>query len=76
MEKASFRLYGQPMKLLRITKGKKGVEVANALNVSLSFITRCEQGERQLTEEKTKKFLDFIGVSEEEAMAFCKIIGQ
>ncbi|TYS68836.1 helix-turn-helix transcriptional regulator [Sutcliffiella horikoshii] len=76
MNKASFRLYGKPMKLLRITKGKKVKEVANALDVSLPFITNCENGVRQLTEENTKKFLDFIEVSEEEAKEFCKIVGQ
>jgi DNA-binding transcriptional regulator YiaG len=69
-----FRLHGKALTILRITNGRQVSEVAAALGVSVSFVTACEKNRKKLSEDKTKKFLEYIGTSETEAKAFFQII--
>jgi DNA-binding transcriptional regulator YiaG len=69
-----FRLHGKPLTILRIRNGLKVTDVAKVLGVSISFVTACEKNRRKLSEEHTNKFLELIGISEEQAKAFVQII--
>lgn len=49
-------------KLLKELRGKKSVEeVANALGVSVSSVTKYESGERFPTDQIKKKYADLLG---------------
>lgn len=49
-------------KLLKELRGKKSVEeVANALGVSVSSVTKYESGERFPTDQIKKKYADLFG---------------
>ncbi|WP_189319631.1 helix-turn-helix domain-containing protein [Bacillus paralicheniformis] len=64
------------MKLLRINNGYKVGDVAKALSVSSAYISQCERSKRILSEHKTKRFLDFVGISEDEAKQFVQIMNK
>ncbi|MEG8975388.1 hypothetical protein U8Y98_01580 [Priestia megaterium] len=53
----------------------KQVEVAKTLDVTAAHISQCEKSKRKLSEIQTKKFIELIGSSEEEAKAFVQVIG-
>ena len=71
-----FKLHGKPLTFIRISKGKTVTDVAKALGVSAAHVSQCEKSKRKLSESKTKKFLEYIGMSVDEAKAFVQIIGE
>lgn len=71
-----FRIQGKALTILRIMNGSTLTEVAKNIGVSISFISRCEKGKRKLSEEDTKKFLEYIEASEEEVKAFVQLVNK
>lgn len=71
-----FRLHGKALSIIRINHGLKASEVAKALNVSSAHISQCEKSKRALSVTKTKQFIELIGISEEEAKEFFKIMNK
>lgn len=69
-----FKLHGKALTILRVSNDLKQVEVAKALNVTAAHISQCEKSKRKLSVIQTKKFIELIGSSEEEAKAFVQII--
>lgn len=76
MEREKFQLHGKALKMLRLNNGLKAVEVARMLGVVKGHISMCENNQRKLSEEKTKKFLELIGISVDEAKAFVEVVGK
>ncbi|CAI9391347.1 MULTISPECIES: helix-turn-helix domain-containing protein [unclassified Bacillus (in: firmicutes)] len=72
--RSDFQLYGKALKMIRLSKNLKAVEVAKNLNVTKQYISNCETGRRKLSATKTKQFLELVGISEEQAKAFVQII--
>jgi len=71
-----FRLNGKPLKMLRITLGYKQIDIAKELNITKAYVSMCERGVRSLSVGKTRRFLELIGISEEEAKAFVEVVGK
>lgn len=55
-------LSGMDLKVKRITSGVKLQEVARILGVSNAFVTYMETGRRNISEDKYKKWIEFLGV--------------
>ncbi|WP_336865251.1 helix-turn-helix transcriptional regulator [Peribacillus frigoritolerans] len=75
MENEKFQFHGKSMRLLRVNHGMDGAQMAKAIGVVRSYISSCELNQRQLSEEKTKTFLDVLGITEEQAKVFVQIVG-
>jgi len=74
MENQKFQLQGKALKMLRITHDLKALEAAEHIGISKQHFSNCEKGRRNLSVNKTRKFLELIGINEEEAKAFVQII--
>ncbi|MBY0098670.1 helix-turn-helix domain-containing protein [Mesobacillus maritimus] len=75
MEKQPLRLHGKSMRLLRVNHGLNGVQMGKEIGVSKAYVSMCETNIRILSAEKTKKFLEVIGITEDEARAFVEVVG-
>lgn len=70
-----FQLHGKAMKMLRLSRDLQGKDVADSIGVTKGHISLCENDKRKLSVDKTKKFLELVGMTQEEAKAFVHIVG-
>lgn len=76
MSESTFQIHGNPMKILRISKGFTCSEIGEKINVSRNHISKCERNTRKLSTQKSRLFLEAIEVTEEEAKEFIQVFGQ